>query len=496
VDARRKLIVVANRGPVGYARSSDGVRITKRGGGGLVTALRGLVTHHDVTWIASAMSDEDRVVAAEHGGEAFDETLREGAQYRLRLVTHDASAYDWYYNVVANPTLWFLQHYMWGLPYAPDVDLGLHNAWFNGYLPVNEAFANATIAELDREPTAAVFLHDYHLYLAPKLVREQRPAARLAQFVHIPWPETDYWHVLPEHLRRAVHEGVLANDVFGLHTMRWRRNFLLACEDILDADVDHDAGTVVHDGRLTLVTNHPIAPDPQEFEDLRDDPNVLEQERLLVERRPELLVLRVDRTDPSKNIVRGFRAFALFLDMHPEMHGRVTMLALLDPSRQDVPEYSEYLAAVQREARAVNDRFQSEGWAPIDLQVGDNFAQSVAAYKQYDALLVNAVFDGLNLVSKEAPLVNDRDGVLILSENTGSHEELGAFAVTVNPFDIYGQAQAIHEALTMEPAEKRRRLEATRALVRRHDLAAWLGAQLADLDRADVAFAHGDGRRS
>jgi trehalose 6-phosphate synthase len=193
--------------------------------------------------------------------------------------------------------------------------------------------------------------------------------------------------------------------------------------------------------------------------------------------------VRVDRTDPSKNVVRGFRAFALFLDMHPEMHGRVTMLALLDPSRQDVPEYSEYLAAVQREARTVNDRFHSDGWLPIDLQVADNFAQSVAAYKQYDVLLVNAVFDGLNLVSKEAPLLNGRDGVLILSENTGAHEELAEWALTVNPFDVYGQAQAIHAALTMPREERRYRLESIRAHVREHDLAAWIAAQLADLDR-------------
>jgi len=496
VSARRKLIVVSNRGPVSYARGADGERITKRGGGGLVTALRSLVTHHDVTWIASAMTDEDRAVAAEHAGGAFDETSREGSPYRMRLVAHDAAAYDWYYNVVANPTLWFLQHYMWGLPYAPDVDLGLHNAWFNGYLPVNEEFARATLAELDREPEATVFFHDYHLYLAPKLVREQRPDAMLAHFIHIPWPETDYWHVLPEHLRRAVHEGALANDILGLHTARWRRNFLRACEDILGADVDYEASTVTHDGRRTLVTNHALGIEPQEFDDLRDDAAVLEQERLIVARRPEFLVLRVDRTDPSKNVVRGFRAFALFLDMHPEMHGRVTLLALLDPSRQDIPEYSEYLAAIQREARAVNDRFQSEGWVPIDLQIADNFAQSVAAYKQYDVLLVNAVFDGLNLVSKEAPLVNGRDGVLILSENTVAHEELGEWALTVNPFDVYGQAQAINEALTMADEEKRRRLECTRAAVRANDLAAWIAAQLADLDRVGVAFAHGDDPRS
>jgi trehalose 6-phosphate synthase len=495
VDARRKLIVVANRGPVSYGRDASGLRIARRGGGGLVTALRSLVAHHDVTWIASAMNEEDRAVAEEHGGEAFSETARDGSPYRLRLVAHDPSAYDWYYNVVANPTFWFLQHYMWGLPYAPDLDLGLHNAWFNGYLPVNESFAQAAIAELDREPDAAVMFHDYHLYLAPKLVREQRPDALLAHFVHIPWPETDYWHVLPEHLRRAVHEGVLANDVLGLHTARWKRNFLRACEDILGADVDHETGIVEHDGRRTLVSSHPLAIDPLEFDELKDSEAVLEQERAIVERRPEFLVLRVDRTDPSKNVVRGFRAYGLFLDLHPELHGRVTLLALLDPSRQDIPEYSEYLAAIQREARTVNDRFQSEGWVPIDLQIADNFAQAVAAYKQYDVLLVNAVFDGLNLVSKEAPLVNERDGVLILSENTGAHEQLGEWALTVNPFDVYGQAQAIGAALTMAADERRRRIAGIRECVRRADLAAWIAAQLADLDRVGVAFAHGDDGR-
>jgi trehalose 6-phosphate synthase len=173
----------------------------------------------------------------------------------------------------------------------------------------------------------------------------------------------------------------------------------------------------------------------------------------------------------------------LFLDMYPEMHGRATLLALLDPSRQDIPEYSEYLAAIQREARTVNDRFQNEGWLPIDLQIADNFAQAIAAYKQYDALLVNPVFDGLNLVSKEAPLVNGRDGVLILSENAGSHEELGEWALTVNPFDVYGQAQTIHTALTMEAEDRRRRLEGIREHVGRNDISAWIALQLADLDR-------------
>jgi len=482
VGGRRKLLVVANRGPVSYGRSPAGERVVLRGGGGLVTALRSLVDHHDVTWIASAMSDEDLAVAAEHGGDAFEETARDGSPYRLRLVAHDPTAYDWYYNVVANPTLWFLQHYMWGLPYAPDLDLGLHNAWFGGYLPVNETFAAAVVAELERDPEAAVFLHDYHLYLAPKLIRERRPDAVMTHFIHIPWPQSDYWHVLPEHLRRSVHEGLLANDIVGFHTARWKRNFLHTCEELLGAEVDDRAGTVTHDGRRTVVTSHPIGIDPFEFDELKDSPAVLEEERQIVETRKEFLVLRVDRTDPSKNVIRGFRAFGLFLDLHPDLRGRVVLLALLDPSRQDIPEYSEYLAAIQREARAVNDRFQTEGWTPIDLRIADNFAQSVAAYKQYDVLLVNAVFDGLNLVSKEAPLVNGRDGVLILSENAGAHEELGEWALTVNPVDVYGQAESIYVALTMPADERRRRLEATRAHVRGHDLAAWIAAQLDDLD--------------
>ena len=213
---RRKLIVVSNRGPVSFARDEDGNRVTRRGGGGLVTALRSLVAHHDVTWIASAMTDEDRAAAADARGEAIDEVARDGSPYRLRLVSHDPAAYDWFYNVVANPTLWFLQHYLWALAYAPDIDPGLHHAWDDGYVPVNSAFADAVLAELDAQPDASVFFHDYHLYLAPRLVREARPDAALAHFVHIPWPEPNLWRVLPERIRNAIHDGLLANDVVGV----------------------------------------------------------------------------------------------------------------------------------------------------------------------------------------------------------------------------------------------------------------------------------------
>jgi trehalose 6-phosphate synthase len=464
---RRKLIVVSNRGPVSFVRDGEGERTAKRGGGGLVTALSGLIRLHDVTWIASAITDEDRAVA----GETIEETVAGGSRCRLHLIAHDEQAYDWYYNVVANPMLWFVQHLLWELPYAPRIDRAFHTAWKEGYAAVNTAFATAIVAELDRTPDAAVFFHDYHLYLAPRLVREQRREATLMHFVHVPWPQPDYWGVLPKAMRCAIHEGLTANDVVGFQTDRWRRNFIYSTRELLGEDVTGKTVTA------------PISVDPDEFEQLARSEPVLAAEREIAAQRPERLVLRVDRTDPSKNIVRGFRAFELYLDAHPEMRGRVGMLALLDPSRQEIPEYAEYLGAIQREARRVNDRFQENHWMPIQLEIADDFLRSVAAYKQFDVLLVNAIFDGMNLVAKEAPLVNARNGVVVLSENAGAHAEFGEWALSVNPFDVEGQADAIHHALEMGEDERRHRIEAIRAHVREHDLGSWIDLQLEALDR-------------
>jgi trehalose 6-phosphate synthase len=479
--SRRKLLVVFNRAPVSYTRDAEGRRVARRGGGGVVTALGGVLAHHDVTWVASAMTEEDRAVAAERDG-SFTEETTDGASYRLRLVAHDPAAYDRFYNVLANPTLWFLHHYMWGLGSAPDFGPELHEAWSAGYVPVNEALAAAALEELEREPEAAVLFHDYHLYLAPRLVRQARPDVVTSHFLHIPWPEPDYWHALPPALREAVHEGLLANDVVGFHTERWRRAFLLSAERLLGARVDREAGTVELHGHTTRVLAHPISVDAAEFERLREDPAVLEREAALVARRPELLVLRVDRTDPSKNIVRGFHAFGLLLERHPELHGRVGMVALLAPSRQDIREYAEYVVAVEVAAREVNDRFGRDDWQPVELDVADDFLRSVAGYKQFDVLLANPVFDGLNLVAKEAFLVNEHHGVLVLSENAGAHEELGEWALTVNPIDVSGQADALYAALMLEPAERRRRADAIREHVRTHDIREWVDAQLADLE--------------
>ena len=462
----RKLIVVSNRGPVSYSRDAEGVLGARRGGGGLVTALRGLAALHDVTWIASAMSDEDRALA----GESIEEQATGGSQFRLRFVAHDPQVYDWYYNVVANPMLWFVQHYLWELSYTPKVDGGFRRAWRDGYTAVNAHFADAVLAELEQDSDAAVYFHDYHLYLAPRLVRNAAPDASLLHFVHVPWPQPDYWHVLPEPIRFAIHDGMLANDVVAFQTDRWRQNFLDSLRDIVGADA--------HVRTLTA----PISVDAAEFEELASSSAVRVAERELVKTRPEKLVLRVDRTDPSKNIVRGFRAFELYLGAHPEMHRRVGMLALLDPSRQEIPEYAEYLGEIHREARRVNDRFQQNGWTPIDLRIADDFPLSVAAYKQFDVLFVNALMDGMNLVAKEAPLLNERCGAVVLSENAGAHEELANWTITVNPFDVEEQAEAIHEALELPEGERRRRLEGIRSHVHAHDINAWIELQLEALD--------------
>ncbi len=459
---RRKLIVVSNRGPISYGREG-GERITKRGAGGLVTALAPLVSHHDVTWIASAISDEDRAVAATG---TVDETARDGSRYRLRLVAHRPSAYDLYYNVIANPALWFVQHGLWELKHDPGHDLRC--AWDEGYAPVNRAFADAVADELEREPDAAVLFHDYHLYVAPALVRERAPEAALAHFTHIPWVGPEAWSVLPEAIVREIHEGLLACDVAGFHTQRWRRAFLDACRSLgLEPDERH-------------VTAHPISIDPDEFDALARSEPVLARERELEAERPELLILRVDRTDPSKNVPRGLEAFRVLLERRPDLRGRVGMLALLDASRQDIPEYVEERRRIEQAAADVEASFPGA----LTLRIADDFPASIAAYKQFDVLLVNAVMDGLNLVAKEAPIVNRRAGVVALSVNAGAFEELGAWVVPVDPLDVSATADALEEALALGEGERRARRQAIRAHVRAHDLEQWIAAQLADLDRA------------
>ncbi|MGQ0519545.1 MAG: alpha,alpha-trehalose-phosphate synthase (UDP-forming) [Actinomycetota bacterium] len=482
-DRATPVILVSNRGPVGYS-SEGGRRTTKRGGGGLVTALSGLAGRlDDVVWVCAALSEEDAVVAGEHGGLAF-EPGEPGGGLKVRFLVLDPDEQHKFYNVISNPLLWFIQHYLWGMSTAPDITGVETDAFAHGYEPVNRAFADAVVEEVEaRGGRAIVMLQDYHFYLVPDTVRSRCPDAFLHHFVHIPWPQPDAWLVLPPAMREAVLRGVLGNDVVAFHTERYARNFLLGCQELLDLPVDLERMTVDVDGRTVRARWYPISVDAGALEELAASPGVAEHQRRLAERQRDHLVLRVDRADLSKNIVRGFRAFDVLLDDHPELLERVTFLALIQPSRQDVDAYVEYLERVRRVVADVNLKHGTSDWQPIDLRLEDDLEQAVAAYKLFDVLVVNAIFDGMNLVAKEAVLVNERDGVLALSENTGAHEELGEFAVTLHPFDIQQQADALHEALEMEPAERRRRLAACAELIRENDIGKWLSEQLRDARR-------------
>ena len=481
LDSDPQLVLVSNRGPATFARSEDGQVEPKRGGGGLVTALTGLVHHRDALWIASAMSDEDAEAAAEHGGGSFEIEM-EDVTYRIRLVQSDPDAYERFYGVVANPLLWFIQHYLWDLSNSPDIGQWEIESYEEGYLAVNRDMATAVLEEIEDEEGAVVMLHDYHLYAAPKFIREARPDVFLHHFVHIPWTQPDAWRVLPRDMREDVFEGVLANDVVAFHTRAYRRNFLLCCRELFDLDVDEDAGIVHFDGREIWVRSYPLPISAETFTRNAQRAAVHEYERDILRRRREHLILRVDRADLSKNILRGFSAFDLFLEQHPEFIEQVTFIAHLIPSRQDVPQYAEYLERLEALVAVVNHRHGTTDWMPIDLRLRENLDEAIAAYKHYDLLMVNAMFDGMNLIAKEGPLVNERHGVSLLSENTGAHEELAEFSLSVNPFDVQDQADAIHRALTMSADERSWRAEGLKRVVTARDPGDWVDDQLADID--------------
>ena len=466
-------MIVSNRGPVGFRREAGALR-TVRGAGGLVTALRSLVHRHDVAWVATALGEADREVAV---GGPRDERLDDGGAFRLHLVALEPAVYHPFYRVIANPVLWFVQHGLWELKHDPDADL--RAAWDDGYVAANRALAAAAVGELDARPGAPLLVQDYHLYLVPSLVRAARPEARIAHFVHIPWVGPERWAVLPEPIVRAVHEGLLAADSIGFHTERWRAAFVETCEAVLGRGAEAAARSHAN----------PIAIDAADLERLAASAAVQERRRELRAVRPEILVLRVDRTDPSKNAVRGFAAFGRLLELEPELAGRTQLVALLDPSRQEIPEYVEYRQATESAAAAVNDHFGRPGWEPVRLDVRDDFPASVAAFLEYDVLLVNPVMDGLNLVAKEAPLVNERGGAVILSREAGAYEELRDWVLGVDPRDVEEQAAALRAAIRLPAATRDARRAAICDHVRRHDLDAWAGRELEELARRTAGSA-------
>ena len=475
------IVIVSNRGPVTFSRDDSGSRTYSRGAGGLVTALNAVSRRQgESVWIASATSDEDARVARESREEPY-----EVEDLRVALVEHDEGAYNLMYNSLANPLLWFVQHGLYDLPYAPSLGDETRRAWEEGYLPVNESFAAAVERVLNGSSQggaeSVILVHDYQLYMVPHFLRERLgddPFVSL--FVHIPWPDPEGWRVLPRYVREGILRSLLRADVVAFHTERYARNFVRTAHEVLGAEADEEGGVVRYEGRETWARAYPISIDPGEFEDLAASDAVREQEGS-VRDLPGKLLLRIDRMDLSKNILRGFQAYGRMLQRHPEMKGEVTFLAGLQPSRGDIPEYAAYAEEIQKSVEGINEQHGTQDWRPIVLSMEDNFPRSVAAYKAYDVLLVNAVRDGMNLVAKEAAVVNEKAGVLILSENAGAHEELGEFAITVNPFDLDEGADAIHAALTMPAEEKKRRAEGLKRQVRENTIEEWVEAQLKDI---------------
>lgn len=477
-------IVVANRPPVDSQIGPGGEERISRGGGGLVTAMSTLARASGATWVAVARGEPDQRLASRANEKGVVGVKTEdGEEFRIAFVHPEQEAFDLYYNQISNPLLWFIQHYLWDLGREPILDSKTERAWEEGYVKVNQLFAER-VAEVAKgaHGRPLVMSQDYHLYLLPGMVRALVPGAHLQHFIHIPWPTPQYWKVLPRHMRDAILSGLLGADVVGLQTSLDVRNFLLTCEENLGLAVDHRQSTVFFEGRSVWIRAYPISIDIRGMAELGGHEEVLRQEELIQSWRPEFLILRVDRTDLSKNIVRGFLAYERMLEAHPEIRGRVIFWAMLQRSRQNVDAYRSYLGALVSAAAHVNRRFQTGTWMPIRLEVEENMYKAVAAYKSYDALLVNPIYDGMNLVAKEGVLCNTHDGVLVLSENAGSHEELGADALTINPFDIDQTAEALHSALTMPKRDRSSRARHLRQVVRRHDIMRWISAQLQDLN--------------
>jgi trehalose 6-phosphate synthase len=482
--AERSLIIASNRGPVTFEKSRSGRVRAARGTGGMVSALSAISRYANPIWICSPMTSADREMAEEYAGELIPYSTKD-YDFRIRFVLTDEESYRQYYLTVSNPLLWFLQHYMWDLVRMPTFGADEWSAW-RSYQQVNQAFAETIAAQAagGGKPTI-IMLQDYHLYLCPGALAHLLPDdSLLSQFIHIPFPGPDYWMVLPPAIREQILASLCCNDVLGFHTKRHALSFLRSCESLLPgASVDYSALTVKRAGKTLLVRTYPISVDLRSLRRLAKARRTSQERQHLLRHLGEKTIVRVDRIDPSKNIVRGFKALDLLLERHPELLGHVRMLGLLVPSRLSIEEYRKYLDEVIVTAQRLNLKYGDRAWEPVKLIVGEDRARAIAAMQLYDVLLVNPIIDGMNLVAKEGPVVNERDGVLVVSEGAGAAAELSEGALVVSPYDVVQTAEALHRALTMSPEERAERGTKLRSSVEQRTVGDWLYDQLVDLSQ-------------
>lgn len=492
--ADHPLIVVSNRGPVEYQFAPDNPRPQPRRRSSTVsTALNALISSVPFSWVASAMGEGDRLISERAEGASVRPAVP-NCQVNLRFVVTPRRAYHKFYNIFCNPLLWFLQHYMWSPPYTPNVDASVYDAWENGYVVINQAFAESVVAEavtLGKPPV--VMFHDYHLYLAPETVRRHLPDAVLQYLLHIPWPTPHTWRLLPAVMRTAICRSLASCDILGFQSQLDAHNFLDCCRWFIpEARVDFAASTVTSGGRTTQVRCYPLTIDITEVQQIANSPRALDYERRLKAVCTEKTIVRVDRAEPNKNIVRGFRAYQLMLDRHPDLRGRVKFLAFLVPSRTHIKQYERYLGEIDQVVREINSALGTPEWQPIQTFYENNYVQAIAGLKLCDALLVNPVSDGMSLVAKEGPVVNARDSVLVLSEGSPAHEQLADGALSAGPADVEGTGEALYQAMVMPPEERKRRSEQLLTAIQREDASHWLKMQFKDIRSLSPSHSNGE----
>lgn len=446
----RPFVIVSNRGPLSFDVGDDGALRARRGAGGLVSGIGPLVADSGTTWVAAAMSDGDR--------RAADEGTVDAEGFRVRLLDIDRATYRSAYDVVCNATLWFLHHGLFDLARRPRFDRRWRDAW-DAYRAMNERFAD-TVAEVAPRDAAAL-VQDYHLGLLGPMLASRRPDLRTVHFSHTPFAGPDLMAVLPSEIRRELLAGLAGHDACGFHTARWAADFRASCER--------------HLGTTPQTFVAPLASNPDDIGGVAASERcaqALDELRSTVGDRR--FVVRVDRIELSKNLLRGFHAFDDLLERHPRWRGRVVFGAFVYPSREGLPEYLAYRQEVESLVERINDRWGSVDWTPILLDTTDDFPRSVAALRCYDVLLVNPIRDGLNLVAKEGPLVNEVDGLVALSPEAGSWEELGPVARRVEPYDVSGTADVLDAALAADPDDRRREATAMRDVAGARTAADWL----------------------
>ena len=474
----RRIVLASNRGPLEYNFDNAGQLEASCGNGGVATALTSIMPLGDFVWIAGAMTEGDRLMA-----DAGRLRVEVGDDYCYqRFVALPQQTYHRYYSVFSNPVLWFLQHSLWGELKGRDQEQ-IRKGWEEGYVPANRAFARAIVDEVNGDAASSyVMIQDYHLYLCPGYVRRLAPDVILQHFLHIPWPAPEVWQNLPEDIVQAICSSLLCADLVGFQTESSARNFALTCRSFLpDTTVDSAGHVIAREGRLTRIRSYPISVDVERLRSQTLSLDFARYRKRFQGMAGKHTIVRVDRLDPSKNILGGLDAFELLLLRHPELLGEVKLLSFLVPSRGSVPEFRQHAAAVRRRISEINGRYQVAGWRPIEAFEENNYTQALAGMSLYDVLLVNSLADGMNLVSKEGPIVNERNGTVVLSSEVGSHAELQEGVISVEPTDIEGTAEALWLGLTMPDEEKQRRADLLRRVITTNDLGLWLQRQSQDL---------------